>query len=164
MFTENEINNACEHLKVVLTVSDDLIEFMRDASIERLAKDKLEIKQVDEDVKFLNKKFGVEKMNEIAKICFGTGIAIEDVASFVRYRIEIKKPLKTERPLKIFIQELIKIKDAGYDIKKSIEIMMNCEWQTVNLDWIKKKMPQQATGADLAQFGFTQQNNQGLLK
>ena len=66
MFTENEINNACEHLKVVLTVSDDLIEFMRDASIERLAKDKLEIKQVDEDVKFLNKKFGVEKMNEIA--------------------------------------------------------------------------------------------------
>lgn len=164
MITQQQIENACEHLKVVLSVSDDVIEFMKDASIEKLAIEKTEIENKSKDVEFLNKKFGITKMQDIAKMCFGTGIAIEDVASFVRYRIEIKKPLKTERPLKIFIQELIKIKDAGYDIKKSIEIMMGCEWQTVNLDWIKKKMPQQATGADLAQFGFTQQNNQGLLK
>lgn len=164
MFTEREINNACEHLKVVLSVSDDLIEFMRDASIEKLAKDKQELKQIDDDVKFLNRKFGVSKMEDIANMCFGTGIAIEDIADFVRYRTEIKKPLKTERPLKIFIQELIKIKDAGYDIKQSIEIMKNCEWQTLNIDWIVKKMPKQASGIDLSQFGFEKQNKQELLK
>ena len=164
MITVQQINNACEHLKIVSTVSDDLIEFMCDASIEKLLTAKDEAKQIDDDVKFLNKKFGISKMEDIAKMCFGNGIGIDDIANFTKYRNEIKKPLKTERPLKIFIQELIKIKDAGYDVKTAIEIMMGCEWQTVNLEWIKKKMPQVAIGTDLSQFGFLPQNNQGLLK
>jgi hypothetical protein len=158
MITQKEINNACEHLKIVATVSDDLIEFMREASIAKLASETQEDLQIDKDVKMLNKKFGIKAMEEIAKMCMGNKIGIDDVADFVNYRNKIKKPLKTERPLKIFIQELIKIKDAGYDIKQSIEIMMNAEWQTLNIEWISKKIPKQAINSDLAQFGFNKQS------
>lgn len=158
MITQKEISNACEHLKIVATVSDDLIEFMREASIAKLASETQEDLQIDKDVKMLNKKFGVKAMEEIAKMCMGNKIGIDDVADFVNYRNKIKKPLKTERPLKIFIQELIKIKDAGYDIKQSIEIMMNAEWQTLNIEWIAKKIPKQAINSDLAQFGFNKQS------
>lgn len=164
MITQREINNACEHLKIVATVSDDLIEFMREASIAKLTSETQEDLQIDKNVKMLNKKFGIEAMEEIAKMCMGNKIGIDDVADFVNYRNKIKKPLKTERPLKIFIQELIKIKDAGYNIKQSIEIMMNAEWQTLNIDWIIKKMPKQASGMDLSQFGFQKENKQELLK
>lgn len=163
MITQQQIENACEHLKVVLSVSDDVIEFMKDASIEKLAIEKTEIENKSKDVEFLNKKFGITKMQDIAKMCLGSGIGIEDVASFVRYRAEIKKPLKTERPLKIFIQELINIKNAGYNIKQAIEIMMNSEWQTLNLEWIRKKITTQAGGCDLSEFGFGN-NKQELLK
>lgn len=163
MITQKDINNACEHLKIVATVSDDLIEFMREASIVKLASETQEDLQIDKDVKMLNKKFGVKAMEEIAKMCIGNQIGIDDVADFVNYRNKIKKPLKTERPLKMFIQELIKIKDAGYDIKQSIEIMMNAEWQTLNIDWIAKKIPKQAMSSDLSKFGFNTQND-GLLK
>lgn len=158
MITQKDINNACEHLKIVATVSDDLIEFMREASIVKLASETQEDLQIDKDVKMLNKKFGVKAMEEIAKMCIGNQIGIDDVSDFVNYRNKIKKPLKTERPLKMFIQELIKIKDAGYDIKQSIEIMMNAEWQTLNIDWIAKKIPKQAINSDLAQFGFNKQS------
>lgn len=158
MITQKDINNACEHLKIVATVSHDLIEFMREASIVKLASETQEDLQIDKDVKMLNKKFGVKAMEEIAKMCIGNQIGIDDVADFVNYRNKIKKPLKTERPLKMFIQELIKIKDAGYDIKQSIEIMMNAEWQTLNIDWIAKKIPKQAINSDLAQFGFNKQS------
>lgn len=158
MITQKDINNACEHLKIVATVSDDLIEFMREASIVKLASETQEDLQIDKDVKMLNKKFGVKAMEEIAKMCIGNQIGIDDVADFVNYRNKIKKPLKTERPLKMFIQELIKIKDAGYDIKQSIEIMMNAEWQTLNIEWIAKKIPKQAINTDLAQFGFNKQS------
>ena len=163
MITQKDINNACEHLKIVATVSDDLIEFMREASIVKLASETQEDLQIDKDVKMLNKKFGIKAMEEIAKMCIGNKIGINDVADFVNYRNKIKKPLKTERPLKMFIQELIKIKDAGYDIKQSIEIMMNAEWQTLNIEWIAKKIPKQSINNDLSKFGFNTENN-GLLK
>lgn len=164
MITQKEINNACEHLKIVATVSDDLMEFMREASIAKLASETQEDLQIDKDVKMLNKKFGVKVMEEIEKMCMGNKIGIDDVADFVNYRNKIKKPLKTERPLKIFIQELIKIKDAGYDIKQSIEIMMNAEWQTLNIEWIAKKIPKQIMNTDLSKFGFARENTQELLK
>lgn len=161
MITQKEINNACEHLKIVATVSDDLIEFMREASYQKLMSEE---NGIDKDVEMLNKKFGIKAMSEIAQKCIGTGIGIDDVANFVKYRNKIKKPLKTERPLKMFIDELIKIKDAGYEIKASIEIMMNCEWQTLNVDWIAKKAPKQAISNDLSKFGFSSQETQkGLL-
>lgn len=166
MITQNEITNACEHLKVVATVSNEVIDFMMQASIEKLHKDMVEAQdaQIDADAKMLEKKFGTKTMQELAQVCFGTGIGIDTLADFVKYRNEIKKPLKTARPLKAFAQELIKISDAGLDVRCAIEIMKQHEWQTLNIDWIKKKMPQVATGADLTQFGFKPQNVQGLLK
>ena len=120
--------------------------------------------KIDTDVKMLEKKFGIKAMQEMAQLCFGTGIGIDTLADFVKYRNEIKKPLKTSRPLKAYAQELIKIKNAGFDIRSAIEIMKQCEWQTLNVDWIKKKMPQVATNADLTQFGFEPQNTQRLIK
>lgn len=120
--------------------------------------------KIDADAKMLEKKFGVKTMQEMCAICIGTGVGIDTLADFVKYRNEIKKPIRTARPLKAFAQELVEISNAGYDIKQAIEIMQNCEWQTINLDWIKKKMPQSATGADLTQFGFMPQDAQRLLK
>lgn len=120
--------------------------------------------KIDADHKMLEKKFGIKTMQDFAQMCIGTVVGIDTLADFVKYRNEIKKPLKTSRPLKAYAQELIKISNAGLDTGCAIEIMKQYEWQTLNIDWIKKKMPQSATGADLTQFGFTQQNKQGLLK
>lgn len=120
--------------------------------------------KIDADHKMLEKKFGVKIMQEFAQMCIGTIVGIDTLADFVKYRNEIKKPLKTARPLKAYAQELIKISDAGLDTRCAIEIMKQYEWQTLNIDWIKKKMPQSATGADLTQFGFVAQDAQRLLK
>lgn len=120
--------------------------------------------KIDADVKMLEKKFGVKVMQEMEKICIGTVVGIDTLSDFVKYRNEIKKPLKTARPLKAYAQEIIKISNAGLDARCAIEIMKQHEWQTLNIDWIKKKMPQVATGADLAQFGFEPQNTQRLIK
>lgn len=120
--------------------------------------------KIEEDVLFLNKKFTQKKMAEIAEMCVGAKIGIDTVADFVRYRTEIKKPLKTTRPLKLFVNELIKISSKGWDIRTSIEIMKQHEWQTINFDWIAKKMQKPAQGADLTQFGFAPQNTQELSR
>lgn len=117
--------------------------------------------KIDADHKMLEKKFGIKVMQDFAQMCIGTVVGIDTLADFVKYRNEIKKPLKTSRPLKAFAQELIKISDAGFDVRSAIEIMKQHEWQTLNIDWIKKKMPQSATSADLAKFGF---KPQGLLR
>jgi hypothetical protein len=120
--------------------------------------------KIDADHKMLEKKFGIKTMQDFAQMCIGTVIGIDTLADFVKYRNEIKKPLKTARPLKAYAQELIKISNAGLDARSAIEIMKQHEWQTLNIEWIRKKMPQQATNADLAQFGFKPQHTQELLK
>jgi len=74
MITQKEINNACEHLKIVATVSDDLIEFIREASYQKLMSEE---NGIDKDVEMLNKKFGIKAMSEIAQKCIGTGIGID---------------------------------------------------------------------------------------
>ena len=61
---------------------------------------------VEQDTQMLKKKFGLKAMQELGAMCIGTTIGIDTVAGFVKYRNEIKKPLKTARPLKQYINEL----------------------------------------------------------
>lgn len=167
MVTKNDIIDAYVHLrKTNCSISDEALDFIKLASLEKLAiiNEKEKDAQVDASVKLLENKFGKKSIQELGAVCIGTGIGIDTLADFVKYRNEIKKPLKTSRPLKAFAQELIKITDAGYDMAQAIEIMQNAEWQTLNIDWIIKKMPKQANGGDLTQFGFEPQNAQELLK
>lgn len=127
--------------------------FEIDKIIENLKVEETQDEGIEKDVLFLNKKFTQKAMKEISLLCIGSTISIEDVANFVKHRIKIKKPLKTERPLKLFINELKCIIEAGYDKNKSIKIMEDHDWQSINLDWIAKKMPK-TKSADLTKFGF----------
>lgn len=110
----------------------------------------------DEAGEKLIKQFGKKAMQELNEICFCSTVGQKTLAGFVRYRREIKKPLKTIRPLKQFAQEMIAIENAGYNLQKVIEIMQNNEWQTVKLEWVQKQLkstkPMQS--ADLSEFGF----------
>ena len=120
--------------------------------------------KIDADHKMLEKKFGIKVMQDFAQMCIGTVVGIDTLADFVKYRNEIKKPIKTARPLKAYAQELIKISNAGYDIKQAIEIMKYCEWQQIQLEWIAKKIQKRVGVSDLSQFGFAKQNEKELLK
>ena len=111
---------------------------------------------IEKDADFLTKKFGVVAMREIGVECIGTHIGIETVAQYVRYRAEIKKPLKTTRPLKAFIRKLSNAVTLGYDIKQILDIVYDNEWQTFELEWIEKKLPKITTQSALSEFGFNQ--------
>ena len=119
---------------------------------------------VEQDAQIIAKKFGAKIVQELGAMCIGTTVGVDMVADFIKYRNEIKKPLKTARPLKQYVKELIAIENAGYKVADAIEIMQNSEWQTINIDWIAKKMHKAQNGADLAQFGFGANNGQRLLK
>lgn len=167
MITRKDIIDAYVHLrKTNCSISDEALDFIKLASLEKLEliNEKEKDAQVDAGVKLLENKFGKKAMQDLAQLCIGKNVGIDTLADFVKYRNEIKKPLKTARPLKAFAQELIKIAEAGYDMAQAIEIMQNSEWQTLNIDWVAKKMQKPAQGADLTQFGFAPQNTQGLLK
>lgn len=119
--------------------------------------------KIDADHKMLEKKFGVKVMQEFAQMCIGAVVGIDTLADFVKYRNEIKKPIKTARPLKAYAQELIKISKAGYNVKQAIETMKYCEWQQIQLEWIAKKMQKRVGVSDLSQFGF-EQNTQKAIR
>ena len=111
---------------------------------------------IEQDENILEKKFGKKAMQEIDEMCIGSTIGNKTIAGFVKYRNEIKKPIKTARPLKQFINEMIVIENAGIDLNTAIEIMQNNEWQSIKLEWVQKQLkstkPIQST--DLKEFGF----------
>jgi len=69
------------------------------------------------------------------------------VGDFIEYRKSIKKPLKTEKPIISFLNELEKICQAGFDVKKAIETMKEREWQTLKLEYIDNTIGK-GVGAD----------------
>jgi len=58
---------------------------------------------------------------------------------FIEYRRKIKKPIKTANPLKMYLRELDKICEHGYDVAEAVELMKEREWQTLKLDYIHNK-------------------------
>lgn len=66
---------------------------------------------------------------------------VEDsLLKFIAYRKSIKKPIKTPKPLKLFIDEMIKCLNDGYIAKEVFELMEAKEWQSISLDWVKKSI------------------------
>ena len=72
-------------------------------------------------------------------------VSDETILDFIKYRAEIKKPIKTSKPIKIYILELAKCVKAGYDKDEVIELMKNKEWQSLKTDWIKKELSKRET-------------------
>jgi len=73
---------------------------------------------------------------------FNSDIKVSDktILDFIKYRAEIKKPIKTSKPIKLYILELAKCVKAGYDKNEVIELMKSKEWQSLKIDWIKKEL------------------------
>jgi len=119
--------------------------------------------KTENGISYLNSKFTRAEVQRIGAECIGTIVSVDLVARYVKYRIEIKKPLKTTRPLKAFIKKLIDADNKGYSIEQVVDIMMENEWATFELEWIDKKIPKKTTQGALEEFGFNQ-NTQGILK
>lgn len=64
---------------------------------------------------------------------------IKIAKDFITYRKEIKKHIKTDKPIKMFINNLSILKANGYDIVKCIDEMKKREWQTIELSYLKNR-------------------------
>ncbi len=163
MITRDDIINAYVHLrKTNCSISDEALDFIKNSALEKL-KEISEKEGLDNDVKYLNERFTQKEMKAVVGMCIGTGIGIDTVAQYVRYRNEIKKPIKTTRPLKALIKKLVDASVKGYVIQQILDIMYDNEWQTFELEWIDKKIPKKSTQNSLSEFGFNNEE-QVLLK
>lgn len=163
MITKDDIINAYVHLrKTNCSISDEALDFIKNSALEKL-KEISEKEGMDNDVKYLNERFTQKEMRAVKEMCIGTGIGIDTVAQYVRYRNEIKKPIKTTRPLKALIKKLVDASIKGYVIQEILEIMYDNEWQIFELEWIDKKIPKKSTQNSLSEFGFNS-SEQVLLK
>lgn len=63
--------------------------------------------------------------------------AKEILNDFIEYRKNIKKPVKTIQPLKIFLNEIRNIYKSGFNVAEAVEIMKSNEWQTIKLEWLQ---------------------------
>lgn len=159
MITKDDIVNAYVHLrKTNFSISDEALDFIKNSALEKL-KEISEKEGMDNDVKYLNERFTQKEMRVVKEMCIGTGIGIDTVAQYVRYRNEIKKPIKTTRPLTALIKKLVDASIKGYVIQEILEIMYDNEWQTFELEWIDKKIPKKSTQNSLSEFGFNSSEN-----
>lgn len=78
----------------------------------------------------------------------------ETIVSFIKYRKEIKKPIKTSNPIKIYILELSKCVKAGYSKEEVIDLMKDKEWQSIKLDWIKKELSIDTSRSEWSDHGI----------
>ena len=110
---------------------------------------------IEKDAKtsILAKKFSKKDTKIIEDECKNNNIDIEFIYDYIKYRNEIKKPVKTIRPLKQYIKKLADAKKQGYRIKDIVQIMQDNEWQTFELEWIVKKLPKISNDC-LVEFGF----------
>jgi uncharacterized protein YbgA (DUF1722 family) len=56
---------------------------------------------------------------------------------YIKYRKEIKKPIKTYRPLKAHLEQLLLAKQQNKNIDALIQLMKDNEWQTVKAEWLR---------------------------
>lgn len=57
---------------------------------------------------------------------------------FIKYRKQIKKPIKTIQPLKAYLNVLKELITKKVDISKAIELMKEKEWQTLKAEYLPK--------------------------
>ena len=83
-----------------------------------------------------NYKYLTQDILYMLKELKDNGQLIED---FIKYRKEIKAAIKTNRPIKAYLRELIRVKkELGVEICKAVEIMQENEWQTLKTEWIER--------------------------
>lgn len=94
--------------------------------------------------KKINKK-NLTLVDELEKEIELTPKAKEILSDFIEYRKNIKKPVKTIQPLKIFLNEIRAIYKNGFCVNEAVDTMKMNEWQTIKLEWIQniKKSNQQ---------------------
>lgn len=102
-----------------------------------------------------SKKFGVKATQELKELCIKLELGFSLCVDFVKYRNEIKKPVKTTRPIKMYINELGNIKSKGFDVLAAIEVMKLKEWQSIKIDWIEREFKSPVVKNDLSKFGFS---------
>jgi DNA-binding MarR family transcriptional regulator len=101
------------------------------------SKTPLSKRQETKENKTINKTINtfISQLQEVMTLKDSHVKILED---YISYRRQIKKPLKTYRPLKTFINTLAELHKNGYDVSECIEIMKDNEWQTLQVDWIRK--------------------------
>lgn len=116
------------------------------------------------DIKKIYKKSS-NLVDELEKEIELTPKAKEILSDFIEYRKNIKKPVKTIQPLKIFLNEIRTIYKSGFDVKEAIELMKSNEWQSIKLEWIQniKKSNQIAVKTENKTF-YQQTEEQKQLK
>ena len=86
-------------------------------------------------------------------------VSDETLLDFIRYRKEIKKEIKTARPITLFINALAECVNAGYKKEDVIELMKNKEWQTLNIDWVKKTLTKNEDNTTWSNHGTDYDNS-----
>lgn len=135
-------------LKVIEQMSSEELDSLYDYIYGKGASKNLSIED-----RFV-KKFGVKGTQDLKDLCNRLELGFSLCVDFVKYRNEIKKPVKTTRPIKIYINELGLIKSKGFDVLAAIEIMKMKEWQSIKTDWIERDFKTQVKKDDLSKFGF----------
>lgn len=88
------------------------------------------------DISEKNYKYLTQDILYMLKELKDKGRLIED---FIKYRKEINKPIRTNRPIKAYLRELIRAKkELGIEMHKAAEIMQENEWQTLKMEWLDR--------------------------
>ena len=70
-----------------------------------------------------------------------------------------EKEIKTARPITLFINALAECVNAGYKKEDVIELMKNKEWQTLNIDWVKKILTKKEDNTTWSNHGTDYDNS-----
>ena len=78
----------------------------------------------------------ISQLQEEGIIQTERGVSLAE--DFIKYRAQIKKPIKTIQPLKAYIKVLGELIAKKIDIDKAIELMKEREWQTLKAEYLPK--------------------------
>lgn len=81
----------------------------------------------------------ISNNNSLLSFLNGNETLINIANDFISYRKQIKKPIKTDKPIKFYLKNLKELKEDGYDVKKCIEEMKSKEWQSITKDYVKNR-------------------------
>ena len=95
-------------------------------------------KQPTEKQTQLQKLCKKDEEQKITELASENNISLEILEDFISYRKSIKKPLKTARPILMYLNGLVEIQNKNISISEAIELMKNREWQTVNYRYVDK--------------------------
>ena len=65
---------------------------------------------------------------------------VEWATWFVNHRKAIKHPIKTTRPIEVFIKSVVECLKSGYTPQEIRDVMEAKEWQSLKLEWVQKEI------------------------